>query len=140
MPPVAKPILTLLCLALCAVAVAACGSTASTSSFKGEQHEVAQTIANLQSDATAAEQKKICAKDVAASVVSRLGGTKGCETAFKNQLPEVDTLEVTVESVQIASGGNTATARVQSTYGGKKKITTVSLLKEGKAWKLTSIG
>jgi hypothetical protein len=140
MLPVAKPILTLLCLVLCTVAVAACGTTASTSAFKGEQHEVAETVANLQSDATAAEQKKICANDVAAAVVSRLGGTKGCEAAFKKQLPEVDTLEVTVQSVQIGAGGSTATAHVQSIYAGKKRTTTVSLVKEGKDWKLSAIG
>lgn len=136
---VAKPTLALLCLPLCAVAVAACGTTTSTASFKGEQHEVAQTIANLQADATAGEPKKICTNDVAASIVSRLGRSKGCETAIKNQLAEVDTLEVSVQSVKIASGGLTATAQVKSTQSGKKKPGTISLVKEGKLWKVSAV-
>ncbi len=136
----ARPTLTLLCLPLCAVAVAACGTTTSTASFKGEQHEVAQTVANLQSDATSAEEKKVCANDLAAAVVTRLGGQKGCEKAIKNQLAEVDTLEVSVQSVQIATGGTTATAHVKSTRSGKKKSGTVSLVKEGKDWKISAVG
>ncbi len=137
-PSVAK-LLTLLCLPLCAVAVAACGNTVSTSSFKGAQHEVAQTIANLQADATAAEEKKICANDVAASVVSRLGGKEGCEKAIKSQLAEVDSLEVSVQSVQIAADGSTATAHVTSTKAGRKRAGTVSLVKEGKSWKVSAV-
>ncbi len=139
-PRAAKPALTLLCLPLCAVAVVACGTATSTSSFKpGPQHEVAQTVANLQADATAGEEKKICANDVAASVVSRLGGTKGCETAIKNQLAEVDTLEVTVKSVQVAAGGSTATTQVKSTRSGKSRTGTVSLVREGKLWKVSGV-
>ncbi len=137
-PSVAKPSLALLCLPLCAVAVAACGSTVSTAAFKGEQHAVAQTIANLQADATASEEKKICTSDLAAPVVTRLGGKKGCEKAIKNQVAEVDSLEVSVQSVQVAAGGASATAKVTSTYGGKKRPGTISLVKEGKDWKVST--
>jgi len=137
--PSAAKLLTLLCLPLSAVAVAACGSTVSTSSFKGAQREVAQTIANLQADATAGEEKKVCANDVAAPVVSRLGGTKACEKAIKNQLAEVDSLEVSVQSVQIGAGGSTATAHVTSTKAGRKQSGTASLVKEGKSWKISAV-
>ncbi len=136
----ARPLLTLLCLPLCAVAVAACGSTVATTSFKGEQHEVAQAISNLQTDATGAEQKKVCARDVAAAVVARLGGTKGCEAAIKSQLAEVDSLEVSVQSVQFAAGGASATAHVLSTYAGKKRLGTITLVKEGSTWKVSAVG
>jgi hypothetical protein len=135
----AKRILTPLSAALAVLTLAACGSTVSTSGFKGEQHRVAQAIANLQSDATGGEQKKICANDVAGAVVKRLGGTKGCEKAFKDQLAEVDNLDVTVESVQITSAGSTATASVKSTYGGKHRTGTVNLVKESGEWKLSSV-
>ena len=37
----------------CALGAAACGTTTSTAGFKGAEHEVAQTIADLQSDVTA---------------------------------------------------------------------------------------
>jgi len=129
----------LLCVALSASALAACGSTVSTSAFKGAQHEVAQTISNLQADATAGEVKKICANDLAGAVVSRLGATHGCEAAIKSQLAEIDSLEATVESIQIAGGGTTASAHVKSTYAGKSRTSTVSLVKEDGKWKISGL-
>jgi copper chaperone CopZ len=128
------------CLALSAVLLAACGSTVSTAGFKGEQHEVAQTISNLQADATAGEQKKICASDLAASVVSKLGGTKGCEEAIKKQLAEVDSLEVKVQSVKLSSENTSATAAVRSVYEGKTRPSTISLVREGGKWKVSALG
>jgi copper chaperone CopZ len=127
----------LLCLPLFALVLTACGSTVSTTAFKGQAHEVAQTISNLQADATAGEQNKICADDLAASVVARLDGTKGCETAIKNQLAEVDGLEVSVQSVHLSSGGTSATANVRSIHEGKSRPSTVSLVKEDGKWKLS---
>jgi hypothetical protein len=130
----------LLCLPLLAVTLTACGSTASTAGFKGERHDAAQTIADLQSDATAAEQKKICANDLAAALVSRLGGSKGCEKAIKNQLAEVDNLEASVKSVTIAAGGKTATAQVKSIREGRTVTSAVSLVKEAGKWKISGAG
>src|ERR1700733_1991758 len=118
----------LLCLPPLALPLSACASAVSTPSFKGPQHEVAQTIANLQADATAGEQKKICVNDLAAPVVSRLGGTAGGEKSVKSQVAEVDSLEVSVQTVQLTSAASNATAHVKSTYGGKSKVVTVSLV------------
>ncbi len=129
--------LALLCLLPSAVVLAACSGTVSVAAFKGEQHEAAQTIANLQSDATAAEEKKICANDLAGAVVTRLGGAKGCEAAIKNQLAEVDSLEVSVQSVHV--GVTTATAQVKSIHEGRKVASTVSLVKEGGKWKISGL-
>ena len=122
----------------CMLAVAACGTTTSTSSFKGAEHEVAQTIADLQSDITSSERKKICERDLAAPVVSKLGGVKACETVIKNRLSEIDNTELTVESVKV--NGTSATAQVKSVYGGKKQVRSVTLAKEGSRWKITAIG
>jgi hypothetical protein len=130
----------LLSLPLCALTLSACGSTVATAGFKGEQHEVAQTISNLQADATAGEQKKICANDLAAAAVARLGGSKGCEEAIKKQLAEIDSLEVSVQSVKLAAGKTSATAAVKSIYEGKKRPSTVSLVKEGGKWKVSALG
>jgi copper chaperone CopZ len=132
--------LALLCLPLSALALTACGSTATTAGFKGEQHEAAQAVANLQTDATAAEQKKICADDIAAAIVKRLGGSKGCEAAIKSQLAEVDNLETSVKSVDIATGRKTATAQVKSIYEGKTVTRQVSLVKEAGKWKISGVG
>jgi hypothetical protein len=40
--------LTLLSIPAACLLLSACGSTVATSSFKGTQHDIAQTIANLQ--------------------------------------------------------------------------------------------
>jgi hypothetical protein len=131
--------LTLLCLPLSALALAACGSTSATAGFTGTKHEVAQTIADLQNDATAAEQKKICANDLAASIVKRLGGSKRCEKAIKNQLTEVDNLETSVKSVQLAADGKSATAQVKSIHEGKTATSAVALIKEGAKWRIAGV-
>lgn len=123
---------------LCPPALAACGTTASTAGFKGTEHDVAQTVVNLQSDITAGEQKKVCERDLAASVVTSLGGRKSCETAIKDQVAEIDNTELEVESVSVS--GETATAEVKSVYGGKKlPKAAVSLVKEGGRWKIASL-
>jgi len=61
--------------------VAACGSTVATSSFKGEQREVAQAISNLQSDTRAGEQRKVCENDLAGPVLARLSKAPLAEPA-----------------------------------------------------------
>ena len=136
--PAARRTLALLCPLGLALTLSACGSTVSTSSFSGEQHAVAQVIANLQADATAGDQKKLCANDFAAAVVAKLGGKKACEKTIKTQLTEIDSLELSVQSIQLAPGGATATAHVKSTYSGKKRAGTVSLVKEAKGWRITA--
>jgi hypothetical protein len=131
--------LALLCPPLLALALAGCASTTTTAGFKGVEHEAAQTVANFQSDATDAEQKKICTDDLAAALVTRLGGTKGCEAAIKSQLAEVDSMEVSVQSVQVASDGSAATAKVTSIHEGKKRPGTLALVKEGGKWKISGL-
>jgi hypothetical protein len=122
-----------------ALGLAACGSAVSTSAFKGEQHAVAQTVSNLQADATAGDQKKICEDDLASAVVTRLGGLKGCEQTIKNQLAEIDSLEVSVQSVTIGAGGAAATAQVKSTVSGKSRPGTVTLVKQAGKWKVSGL-
>jgi hypothetical protein len=137
-----KPSLALAAGALLPFVVAACGSTVSTSKFKGEQREVAQAISNLQSDARAGDQTKLCANDLAGPVVARLSIARGgCKEALKGQLTQLDNFDVTVESVLLAGtpAKRTATAKVKSVYNGKKRITTVSLVKEGGKWKTLSV-
>jgi hypothetical protein len=130
---------------LCAIALAtglsACTEAVSTVGFKGEAREVAQTIANLQSDVTAVDEQKICSNDLASAVVARLSTTPGgCKQALKGQLDNVDNPNLTVESVKVTSAGATASARVESTYAGKTKLSTLSLVKEGRKWKISGLG
>jgi hypothetical protein len=126
-------------LALAALGLSACGTSVATSKFSGEQHAVAQAIANLQADATASEHGKICKNDLAAEVVTRLGGVAGCERAIKDQLAEVENLEVSIDSVQIGADGTTATATVKSTYSGTTVSSTVSLVKEQGRWRVSAL-
>lgn len=129
--------LALSCIPLCALAVSACATATTTAGFKGTEHAVAQAVVNLQSDATASEQKKVCSQDLAANVVAGLGGTKGCEAAIKEQLAEIDAPEASVESVQV--NGTTAIAKVKSTFAGKKTLSSVALVEEGGKWKISAL-
>jgi hypothetical protein len=132
--------LALICLPLSAFALTGCGSTTTAAGFTGVKHEVAQTIANLQSDATSAEPKKICANDLADALVTRLGGAGGCEKAIKDLLAEIDSLETNIKSVDIAAGGKTASAQVSSIREGKTATSTVSLVEEDGKWKISGLG
>jgi hypothetical protein len=135
-----KRALLLLCAPLLALGVSACASSTSVSSFKGEERAVAQTVANLQSYGTAGEAQKICADLLSSAVTTRLHSSPGgCEHALKEQLSQVDTPEVTVEKVQL-HGTTSSTAEVKSTYAGKAKLTTVTLVKEDGAWKISKLG
>jgi hypothetical protein len=125
------------CALALAAGLAACGETASTSNFKGESHNVAQTVSDLQADATAADQKKLCEKDLAATLTARLNGAGGCQAVLKKQLHEIDSLNMTIESVAVSA--TNATARVKSTYSGKSRITTLTLVKEGSRWKISGV-
>jgi ABC-type oligopeptide transport system substrate-binding subunit len=126
-----------LCSCAAALALSACGTTTSTSSFKGEQHEAAQSVADLQSDVAASSNSKLCTNDLSSGIVKRLGGRKACETAVKHQLTQIDNPEVTIQSVKIAPGGKTATATVKSIHDGKSRTGTVALVKEGGRWKVS---
>ncbi len=135
--------LALLCLAPLASGLAACASATSTSGFSGESKDVAQTIKDFQSDVTAADQKKICTHDLASRLVASLNTAKGgCEQALKNQLAEVDSVELTINSIALGgtSAARTATARVKSVYSGKSRFTTMSLVKQGGRWKIAGLG
>jgi hypothetical protein len=135
----ARATLALLCAPLLATGLAACGAnTVSTSSFKGEQQKVAQTVAHLQSHATALDAKKICGEDLAAANVTRLNAASGsCKHAIESQLKQIDSFETTVQSVQI--NGATATARVKGVKGGKKSVQTVTFAKEGGRWRISGV-
>jgi hypothetical protein len=138
-PPLSiKHALVLLCTPLLAVGVSACASTTS-GSFKGEPKAIAQTISDLQTEATAGEAKKICDNLLASVVTARLSSAPGgCTQAIKSQLSQVDTLELTVQSI-LPQTATTASAKVKNTYAGKAKISTVELVKEDGKWKISKL-
>jgi hypothetical protein len=118
------------------VALGACGEAATTSGYKGENHNVAQTVVDFQSDVTAREQAKLCQKDLAASVTVRLARAAGsCQAALKNQLLQIDATSLAIQSISVT--GKSASARVKSTYSGKSALSTLTLVKEGGRWKIS---
>jgi hypothetical protein len=135
-----KRALLLLGAPLLALGASACASTSTLSTFKGEDHAVAQVVSDLQSYGTAGEAQRICTNLLASTVTARLDSAPGgCKHALKEQLSQVDTPEVTVEKVQL-HGATGATAEVKSTYAGKAKLTDVTLVKEDGAWKISKLG
>jgi hypothetical protein len=135
-----KRALLLLCAPLLALGASACASTSTLSTFKGEDHAVALVVSDLQSYGTAGEAQRICTNLLASTVTASLrSASGGCKHALKEQLSQVDTPEVTVEKVQL-HGATGATAEVKSTYAGKAKLTTVTLVKEDGAWKISKLG
>jgi len=140
-PASAKPLLTSACVAL-SVALGACGQAVSTGSFSGEQREVAREISNLQSHVTAAEHAKICSNDLASQVVTRLQAAPGgCKAVIKEQLAEVDSSTLSINSIQLsgAGGQRSAVASVKSVYGGKTRTSTLLLVKQNGAWKVAGV-
>jgi len=137
MRPVPSKLLILLGAAFCALAIAGCASTVSTSGYSGPDKEIAQTIAKLQTAAQAQEQKKVCSEVLSSAVVAHLGGQTGCEAALKTQLKEIDNLEATVHSVKLT--GSTATATVIAITEGKKHLSTVTLVKESGGWRISGL-
>ncbi|HTB50944.1 MAG TPA: hypothetical protein VK701_08215 [Solirubrobacteraceae bacterium] len=133
-----RPLATGICALAVAVGVGACGETASTSNFKGESHDVAQTVSNFQTDATAADQKKLCENDLAATLTAKLGHVGGCQAVLKSQLHEVDSLSLAIQSIVVK--GTSALAYVKSTYSGKSRVTALTLVKEGSHWKISGLG
>lgn len=128
------------CAVLLVTGLTACATTVSTSSYRGEAKDVAQTIKNLQTDVTAGEQKKICQKDLAGSVVRSLSSAPGgCQKAIRDQLKEIASFEVKVNSIQITNAGHAAIAKVKSKYSGRNKASTISLVKEAGKWKIAKV-
>jgi hypothetical protein len=126
-----------LCALAFALGIAACGETASTGNFKGESRNVAQTVANFQTDVTASDQKKLCKNDLAGALTARFKDSGGCEAAIKAALHGIDSLNLTIEAITVK--GKTAVAQVKSTYSGKSRITTLTLVQEGTHWKVSGV-
>jgi putative lumazine-binding protein len=119
----------------CLLVLAACGETVSTGSFKGESRRVAEAVADFQKDATASDQKKLCDNDLASVLTARLRTAGGCQAALKQQLEQVDALNLTVESIAVE--GTSAQARVKSTWEGKNRVSTLSLVEQSGRWKIS---
>ncbi|MHB1538200.1 MAG: nuclear transport factor 2 family protein [Solirubrobacteraceae bacterium] len=122
------------------LALAACGTTgaSSASNYSGARKEVADAITSFQTDATGLNPGKVC-KLLAAVAIRRLDEKSAkCGRAIKTALEQVDTFTIAVDEIEVK--GASATAKVKSTVYGKEEPGTISLVKEGGSWKISSLG
>jgi hypothetical protein len=128
------------------VALAGCGTTSdSAGDFKGEQHDVAQAVEDFQDAAQKGDEDKICndllAQQLVQAIKTANKASGGCPSALHQSLRDVDGFDLTVQKVTVT--GTTATARVKNTgSGGRKEVTTMSLVKEGSPpkWHIAALG
>jgi outer membrane lipoprotein SlyB len=129
--------------AVAVLAIAGCttqgGSKDSSDKFTGEQRLVATTVDDFQSAASKGDQDQICSDLLAKALVDQFakqGDT--CEKAVDSTLKDTDSFGLTVESVTI--NGNQAVAHVKADHGKKDVARTLTLVKEGAAWRISQFG
>jgi len=133
--------------ALCVlvVAVGGCGGASagdSAKDFKGQEQDVAKTIEDLEKAAVDDDAAKVCKQLLSDSLLAALRkkGTN-CTTGVKEAFDDADSVELEVDDVTIAGGGQTATARVVSGRpGADKKTDVIKLERDGSAWKISALG
>jgi len=129
-------------LAGAALTLSACGQTQKDSAkdFQGDQKAVAQTIEDLQSASRKNNEGKICTDLLAPTLVAKIKtASKGtCEKVLKTALTDVDSYELQVKKVAV--DGNTATATITSDTGKGERTDTLTLVKDGGAWKIATLG
>jgi hypothetical protein len=128
--------------ATCAALAAGCaptsGSSTKVSNFRGDQRAVAQAVVDFQSAANDSDEQRICGDLLAKALASRLAAHgRGCPAAVHEAIRDADSLDMTVQSVQV--NGPRATARVKLETGKKDRTTTLTLVREGGTWRIAGL-
>jgi hypothetical protein len=124
-----------------ALAAAGCGQANkdSATKFSGEQRAVAQAVEDLQSAGRKGDAQKICTDLLAPALIEEIRHASGdCAKVLDGALQDADTFEMTVEKVTV--DGTRATAVVKSDAGKKDRTDTLELVREGRNWKIASLG
>jgi hypothetical protein len=133
-------LLALTCAAALSALGAGCGPATSTSTFHGEEHAVAQTVSEFQSNANSRNQAHICTHIITAELRRRLATPhRSCAKALEEQLAQVDNFNISIEPGGISVRGQRATARVKSTWSGKEAPSTLELVKEAGRWRIAAL-
>ena len=138
-----RPRPALLAAAVAAAALAGCApsttsSSNSTSKFKGEQRQAAQTIEDLEAAANDGNEAKICNELLSRALAGRLASHgASCPVATKGAVKDSDSVGMTVERVRI--DGDRATARVKLDRGDKDRVTNIELVREGGRWRISRL-
>ncbi len=132
---------SLAALCLLALALAGCGAAPrdSAEDFKGDERDVANVVERLEKAARDDDPGLVCKTLLSAKLVAALRkqGTN-CNTAVKEAFRDADSLDLTVDDVTIRA--TTATAKVKYTSLSKDKTATLTLEREGAAWRISSLG
>jgi len=131
--------------AVVAVALLAAGcapstdsSSNSTSKFKGDARLAAQTVEDLQSAADDGDEAQICDELLARAFAGRIAAAGGnCPDGVEEAIKDADSIDMTVESVQVS--GDQATARVRLETGKDDRRATFRLVRENRRWKIADL-
>jgi ABC-type oligopeptide transport system substrate-binding subunit len=128
--------------ATCAALAAGCAPTSSSKTdvgkFKGAQRPVAQAVSDFQTAATNGDEERICSTLLARSLVSQLTAHgKACPAVVHEAIRDADTVDLTVQSVQV--DGDKATARVKLETGKKDRAATLGLVRENGTWRIATL-
>jgi hypothetical protein len=133
-----RPALLPLC--VLALTLAACGAAPrdSAKEFQGDERAVAAAVEDLESAARDDDSEAVCTKLLAQRLLATITENgKNCATAVKDAFQDADAMELTVDDVTIR--GATASAKVTSGTGAKKRTDTLELEKVGATWRITSL-
>jgi hypothetical protein len=129
-----------LLLCVLSLALAGCGAASrdSAKDFKGAERGVAAAVEDLESAARKNDGEKVCTRLLSARLLASLKerGTD-CADALDDAFRDADALDLSVEDVTIR--GATASAKVTSGTGSKKRTDTLELEKVGAAWRISSL-
>jgi predicted lipid-binding transport protein (Tim44 family) len=113
-------------------------SSNSTSKFSGDARQAAQAVEDLQSAANDGDNAKICGQILSSSFAGRLAAHgRSCADAVDQAVKDADTIDMTVEKVDVTSGK--ATAQVKLETGKTDRTATFELVREGGRWKIQSL-
>jgi uncharacterized protein YceK len=90
----------------------------------GNLKAISDAISNFSSDAKSGDASTPC--------------LSGCATIVNNQLATASNFTLTIEKYGVS--GNTAETVVQGTDNGKLRLYTLHLVKQGKSWRISSLG
>lgn len=133
--------IALAALVAAALAVAGCTSAPTNDAagdFQGAEREVAEVVDDLSAAALDGDAKEICDTIFAPDLKNRLGPDGvDCQDALEDQLTDVGDGEIEVQEITV--DGTTATATVVSPYSGDDVEQTLSLERDGDAWRITGL-
>ncbi len=128
-------------LGLLALAVTGCGEAPrdSAQEFKGDERAVAAVVERLESAARDNDPAVVCTRLLSTRLLEalRAQGTN-CPTGVREGFRDADSVDLTVEDVEIR--GTRATATVEYRSRSEDRKATLQLDREGNAWKLSSLG